>query len=70
MFVVYDNNKKAKCPEHNVNSSWNECSYDTFKEALDYARHWLGVYGEGVVLKPNKPWDYSGYGDMIEIREE
>ena len=69
-FVVYDNNKFAKYPECNVHPSWSQCSYDTFEEALDYARRWLGMYGGGVVLKVNEPWDYSGYGDTIEIRKE
>jgi hypothetical protein len=70
MFVVYDNNKPARYPEHNVHYSWQCNTYDTFEQALSYARKWLWPYGEGVVLKLNKPWDYSGYGDMIEIREE
>ena len=67
---MYDSNKKAKYPEHNVNPSWNNCSFPTFVEALQYAWHWLGAYSYGVKLVVNVPEDYSGCGDMIEIREE
>ena len=69
MYQVLDNGKPADCFHCNVHESWNKSTYSTFEEALEYARDWLGRYGIGVVLKPNTPWDYSGYGDIIEIRE-
>ena len=68
MYQVFDNGKPADCLHCKVHESWNKSAYDTFEEALEYANKWLGMYG-GVVLKLNTPWDYSGYGDMIEIRE-
>ena len=69
-YAVYDNGRPAKYPEVAVHSSWDNNRFDTFEEALDYARNWLGPYGEGVVLKLGVSWDYSGYGDQIVIREE
>jgi hypothetical protein len=69
MYQVFDNGKPADCFHCNVHESWNNSVYDTFEKALEYANKWLGFFGSGVVLKLNTPWDYSGYGDMIEIRE-
>lgn len=68
-YQVLDNNRPADCFHCKVHESWNKSKYDTFDEALNYARKWLGFYGTCVVLKPNTPWDYDGFGDMIEIRE-
>jgi hypothetical protein len=70
IYAVYDNERPAKYPEIAVDPSWNNNRFNSFDEALKYARNWLGPYGEGVVLKLGVPWDYSGYGDYIVIREE
>ena len=73
-YQVLDNDKPADCFNHKVDKSWNTNVFDTFDEALEYARAWLAPYGgsydgkSGIVLKVNEPYDYSGYGDMIEIR--
>jgi len=69
-YSVYDNGKPAKYPDIKVDMSWVNNKFNTFDEALTYARNWLGVYGEGVILKVNVEWDYSGYGDKILIKEE
>lgn len=70
MFTVYDNGRLARYPEVNVGASWDNCSFPTFEAAVSYAKQWLGQWD---TLPPN--WDgssynYDGYGDTIEIREE
>ena len=68
MFAVYDNGKPAKFPECKVDKSWSNNEFETFDAAVEYANKWLGPYG-GELLVLGKPNDYSGYGDVIEIRE-
>lgn len=68
-FQVLDNGKSADCHGFPVHPSWNKSLYDTFDEALKYAWKWLGDKTGGPLLKVNTPWEYSGYGDTIEIRE-
>ena len=75
MFQVFDSGHPADCHHCKVHSSWNNSKFNTFEEALKYARMWgapyVGAYdgSSGVELKLGVPWDYSGYGDTIEIRE-
>jgi hypothetical protein len=70
MFQVYDGNKPADCANHKVHESWDKSLYCTFEEALGYADKWLGIYSPGIeVLKTNIPYDYSGYGDIVDIRK-
>lgn len=64
MFQVIDNNKPADCNNHKVDKSWNKSKFETLDEAFQYADNWLGIYGPMI----NNPFDYSGYGDIIEIR--
>lgn len=71
MFTVYDNGRKAKYPNCLVDPSWNQCEFETLDEAVSYAVKWVGDPG---ILNPsmmtaNTEYDYSGYGDVIEIRE-
>lgn len=68
-YQVLDNGKPADCHHHKVHFTWDQSTFDTLAGALAHARNWLGAHGHGVVLKVNEPVDYSGYGDMIEIRE-
>ena len=74
MFQVFDGGKPADCHHHKVHSSWDNSIFPTFDEALCYARKWGAPYcgsydgSEGIQLEVNVPYDYSGYGDMIEIR--
>lgn len=70
MFQVFDNNKPADCHHHGVHKSWDNSKFNTFDEAQEYARKWLGqVAGDLVPEEVNEKIDYSGYGDTIEIRE-
>lgn len=78
MFQVFDNNKPADTtgfPSLTKGNGWDNSVFPTYEEARKYAWMWLGPYGgsydgeSGYDLKVNTPWDYSGYGDMIEIRQ-
>lgn len=80
MFQVFDGNRPADSRiwgKHlRDGSCWNNSIFSTFDEALAYARKWLGPnHGgsedgkEGINLDVNQPYDYSGYGDVIEIRK-
>lgn len=70
MFGVYDNNKPAS--EEGVPSlkykGWKTHRFETFEEAKAYVNEWLGMYK--APIKVNVPYDYSGYGDFIVIKEE
>ena len=43
-------------------------SFATFAEALAHAKEWLGEYDNLPLYWDGSPYDYNGYGDMIEIR--
>jgi len=68
MFQVFEDNKPADVTGYSWAKSWKNSKFGTFKEAHEYANEWLGDYG-GIVLDLNKPYDYSGCGSIIEIRE-
>ncbi|HEX9232454.1 MAG TPA: hypothetical protein VF849_00105 [Blattabacteriaceae bacterium] len=68
IYQVFDNNKPAQFPFHKVHPSWKRSKFNSFIKAFNYAKHWLGVYKNSVQLKLNTPSDYTGYGDLIEIR--
>jgi hypothetical protein len=68
MFQVFDNNKPADKTGFSWATTWRNSKFQTFQEASKYADDWLGPYA-GMVLKVNVPCDYTGLGDMIEIRE-
>jgi len=63
-FNVYDNDKPATLPEIEC---WKNNSFNTYEEAFEYARQWLNI---PLPVTFNMPADYSGYGDIIDIREE
>ena len=71
MYQVFYNGKPADCFNYDskYGSYWSISIYRTFEEACDYANLWLGKLSEGAVFALNKPYDYSGYGVIIEIRE-
>lgn len=76
-YAVYDNGKlavSANFPEAKDLKAWNKAVFDSFDEAISYAMKWLEVPETwGIFHFPDgKPgiFDYSGYGDFIEIREE
>jgi hypothetical protein len=77
-YGVFDNNRAASTKGFPFlkGKCWNNHLFDTFEEALKYARMWLGPqWGgspdgtEGIVLKLNESYDYDGYGAEIVIRE-
>jgi hypothetical protein len=69
MYRVLNNNKPARYPECKVHSSWKTCDYNKYSEALKYAKHWLGLYRTAVPahMKIGVKYDFSGFGDTIEI---
>jgi hypothetical protein len=70
MFVVYDGGKKVEY--HNgLSEGWGKSWFDKKEHAILYAKDWLGEYS--ITLPDNwdgSPINYSGTGDIIEIREE
>lgn len=44
-YRVLDSGRFAKHPFINVDSSWDNCDFETEKEAREYANKWLGSYG-------------------------
>jgi hypothetical protein len=72
-YEVYDSGKPASIIGFPglKGKGWETNSFNNYKRALRYAINWLGAYsGYGdIKLKLNVPYDYSGYGDFIEIRE-
>ncbi len=72
MFKVYDNGKPATSATFSLMEGigWDNCEFHTFNEAVAYVENWLGTLGNVSEWKVNTPVDYTGYGDMIEIKEE
>ncbi len=69
---VFDNGKPASMAGFLElrHSCWATHEFDTYGQALKYAQQWLGEWwDEDLDIEPNEPTDYSGYGDMIEIRK-
>ena len=72
MYGVFDNNKPANSTAFPQlkGKGWKSHLFGTFKDAEEYAKEWLGDYYPGKdVLVLGLPYNYSGYGDLIEIRE-
>lgn len=73
-FQVLDTGKPATYEHHPVSKNFDICLFETFEEALTYARMWLGprMGGSddgrtGIDLKINIPYPYYGPWN-IEIR--
>jgi hypothetical protein len=64
-YFVLDNGKPAIMEDSKV---WNKHFYTDFGQALGYAKNWLGEYDTLPENYQGDPYDYSGYGDKIEIR--
>jgi hypothetical protein len=47
--------------------SWKFAWFNSFRTAKDYADNYLGNYGPYPFEGEGK-FDYSGYGDVLEIR--
>lgn len=65
-YEVLDNGKPATIPNF---SCWKNNFFTDFGAAKKYVEDWLGMYKAGLPENwQGEPWDYSGYGDKIEIR--
>jgi hypothetical protein len=70
MWQVLDNNKPAKGWRLDKDDEdIGRYEFDSFEEAHDYAVNWLGRWGSGLRFQPNTEYDYSGYGDTIQIKK-
>lgn len=70
-YQVFDNDKPADeigFPEIR-GFGWKTSKFDTFNEAKEYACKWFDFFAEGLKFELNRPEDYSGYGDKVEIKE-
>lgn len=64
-FQVFDSNRPAELKA----SGWNTCVFQTFSEAAEYARKWLGNYDDpDWKWELNVPYPYGGCGDFVVIR--
>lgn len=54
-----------------VNDVWMNNVFDTQEDAMEYASKWLGDYEKSIPdgNDLSTPYDYSGYGDTIQIIE-
>lgn len=71
MFNVYDNGKPASTAGQKVltpGNGWDNHSFHTFEKAVEYAKLYLGEYDCLPANWDGLSYDYSGYGDTIEIR--
>lgn len=68
-YQVFDNGKPADCHHHKMHGSWEKSSFDTLEEAEAYANNWLGIYGQYEAHELLTGVDYSGYGDVIQIKK-
>lgn len=73
MFQVFDNGKPADCWNQKSlgdgENGWTTSAFDTLDDAQEYATRYLGIYNPGRSLEVGEKYDYSGYGDILEIRE-
>jgi hypothetical protein len=70
MFSVYDGGSAAKYNDPTTTSIWRTNTFTSFEQALKYTKDWLGDYDTLPDNWDGKAYDYSGYGDTIEIVEE
>jgi hypothetical protein len=73
MYTVYDCGKKAQYPDTDVHPNWNNASFENLEDAVAYAEDWLGMSAIGCRIPKDillKGYDYDGYGDIIQIKEE
>lgn len=72
-FYVYDNDRPCNItgfPSF-ASPTWSNF-FESFEEARSYAMKWINFEEESgnPILQLNIPYDYSGYGDRIDIRDE
>lgn len=69
-YAVFDNNMPASCAGFPCAKEWSNHVFQLRREAVDYALQWLGSFAPPrEVLECQDSYDYSGYGDVVEIRE-
>jgi hypothetical protein len=75
-YQVFDNDLPADCHHHKILESWSNSIFNSYLEAVDYCIQWLGLdplcltkEEFSVNIPVNTKYDYSGYGDILEIRE-
>lgn len=75
MFTVYENGIPAIGANFGIKAEcWQNATFETFEEAVRYASEWLGNWSPSlsylrVALANEAEYDYSGYGDTIQIKE-
>lgn len=71
-YAVFDNNKPASKIGFPLllSDCWNSNEFETFAEALVYAKNWVDGFGDTLPpdFAPDTKYDYDGHGDTIEIR--
>lgn len=70
MFCVYDNDKPCSVEGFKVHESWKTHKFETFKEALEYLKDWLGDFDTLPDNYDGQPYEYGSYGDTVKIVEE
>lgn len=74
VYTVYDNGKPADNISYPMLSDlehcWDNSSFDTLEEAQAYVAQWIGGDNPPHDLPLNMIYDYSGCGDVVEIRQE
>ncbi len=67
MYIVLDHGKPATWVRY---SRWSNSSFDTQEKARAYALDWLGPYSaEQSIEQFLAGFDYSGHGDIIQIKK-
>lgn len=75
MYTVYDKDKPANDTSYELGGEgWQNATFETFEEAVRYVSDWLGNWAPSLsflrmVLANEAEYDYSGYGDTIQIKE-
>ncbi len=69
-FQVLENNKPCDSASFQQlrGCGWDNSFFNSFADAVEYSRQWLGDYDNLPDEWNGSCWDYSGYGDVIEIR--
>lgn len=71
MYQVFDNGRPADKTGFPllIGKGWDTSSFPALQEAQEYALNWLNLPQNcGLELQVDAPYDYSGYGDILEIK--
>ena len=75
MFTVYDKGLPANDKSYELGGDgWQNATFETYEETVRYAADWLGNWSPSLsylrtALANETEYDYSGYGDIIQIKE-